>query len=152
VFVGPRRYFLSFASKTQPTWAYIWKRGTNTPFLGAFHGSDLTTHFYPRSNVQYDDSKSNSILPRAWLWNLIPVLSAVDYLINFVDHLNPNPRPATTNPNLVFWPRYTPGNLNLLTFLDLPPLGSIIPLSLTLDNFRIAPMEFLTRLSLKYAV
>lgn len=36
VFQSTRRYFLSFTSKTQSTWAYIFKRGTNIPFLGAY--------------------------------------------------------------------------------------------------------------------
>jgi hypothetical protein len=71
-----------------------------------------------------------------------------------LDHLNPNPRAATTNPNLIFWPKYTAASTKLLTFLDLPPpylsLGSLLPLSINFDDYRINPMAFLTRLTLKY--
>lgn len=37
VFQGPRRHFLNFASKTQNTWSYTYRRGKAAPFIGSFH-------------------------------------------------------------------------------------------------------------------
>lgn len=107
----------------------VFKRGTHNPILGAFHSFDLTYQWYASPNVNYD---------------------GIDYLINFVDHLSPNPRPSTTNPSLLFWPNYDLKTKKLLTFLDAPELGSILPLSITIDNYRDAAIAFIIRLSLKY--
>ena len=40
-FQSPRRSFLSTVSNTNPTWSYLDKNLKGTPYLGAFHGSEL---------------------------------------------------------------------------------------------------------------
>lgn len=62
-----------------------------------------------------------------------------DYLINFVNHLDPN------GPNTVNWPKYTPSSPQLLTLVD----GST-PFTITTDTYREEPMAFVSNLSLKY--
>lgn len=62
-----------------------------------------------------------------------------DYLINFVNNLNPN------GPTVLNWPQYDPGNPQLLTLLD-----GLVPLAISPDTYRQAPMAFLQQLSLKY--
>lgn len=43
VFQAPRRYFFKVAASTQKIWSYVYRRNKDTPFLGSFHSSDLTT-------------------------------------------------------------------------------------------------------------
>lgn len=62
-----------------------------------------------------------------------------DYLINFVNHLDPNGNGSA------YWPQYTPTNPTLMTFLDGPT-----PQELTQDTFREEAMRTLTELFLKY--
>jgi acetylcholinesterase len=60
-----------------------------------------------------------------------------DYIINFVNNLNPN------GPTVTRWPQYSNANPQLLTFLD-----GLIPRTITSDNYRADQMDFLTQLSL----
>lgn len=62
-----------------------------------------------------------------------------EYLINFVNHLDPNGR------SLQHWPMYNASNPQVLTFLD-----GIKPLSITTDDYRKDQMEFISQMSLKY--
>ncbi|KIK69867.1 hypothetical protein GYMLUDRAFT_151725 [Collybiopsis luxurians FD-317 M1] len=62
----------------------------------------------------------------------------VDYLVRFAATLNPN---GNTGIN---WPQYTTANPNMLQFND-----GLIPLSLSLDNYRVEAMNFTTQLLLK---
>lgn len=78
-----------------------------------FHGSDL------------GDFYSSGIL--------------ADYLINFVNHLDPK------NQTGVDWPRYNSSSPSLLTLS-----GRHDSISITSDNFRAEEMKLLTDLSLKY--
>lgn len=64
-----------------------------------------------------------------------------DYLINFAYNLNPN---GPTQPT---WPQWKASSLELLTLLD----GST-PITITEDNFRVAAMEGITALVLKYPI
>lgn len=64
VFHSPRRFFLKYQSSKQNSWAFIHKRGKNTPFIGAAHGTDLL--------------------------NLFGVQELTDYFIYFTHNLNPN--------------------------------------------------------------
>lgn len=63
----------------------------------------------------------------------------MDYVINFVNHFNPN------GQNLTRWPKYTPSSPTLLTILD----GSE-PLVLTNDTFREKAMEYVLELAHQY--
>ncbi|KAF5385567.1 hypothetical protein D9757_006799 [Collybiopsis confluens] len=63
----------------------------------------------------------------------------VDYLVRFVATLDPN---GNTGIN---WPQYTTANPNMLQFND-----GLIPLSLSLDNYRAAAINYTTQLLLKY--
>ena len=60
-----------------------------------------------------------------------------DYLINFVNHLDPNGK------GLQKWPRYNATNPQQLTFLD-----GIVPLTLSDDEYRKEGMELITNLTL----
>lgn len=60
-----------------------------------------------------------------------------DYLINFVNDLDPN------GGSLLSWPKYSTSTQELLTFID-----GLIPLVLTKDTFRQDGTSFLTQLSL----
>ncbi|EIW81505.1 carotenoid ester lipase precursor [Coniophora puteana RWD-64-598 SS2] len=44
-FQGPHRFLLQERSAMQPTWAYLYKRGKSTPYLGSDHGSELTNAY-----------------------------------------------------------------------------------------------------------
>jgi len=45
VFHGPRRLLLKYQADKQNSWAFIHKRGKQTPFIGAAHGTDLVNSF-----------------------------------------------------------------------------------------------------------
>lgn len=62
-----------------------------------------------------------------------------DYLINFVNNLDPNGKTG------ISWPKYTTSSPKLLTFLD-----GLIPLSITNDDYRVEAMQLLTKLSLQF--
>ncbi|KAL8278082.1 hypothetical protein RQP46_009542 [Phenoliferia psychrophenolica] len=66
VFQAPRRFFMNKVASINkvPMWAYIYKRGKATPFLGAYHSSDIK-EFQHQSKFAAPDNE------------------AVDYLINF---------------------------------------------------------------------
>lgn len=63
----------------------------------------------------------------------------VDYLINFVNHLDPN---GKTLPS---WPQYSASAPQLLTFED-----GILPLTITQDTFRADAIKFVTELSQEF--
>ena len=60
-----------------------------------------------------------------------------DYLINFVNDLDPN------GPGLLRWPQYSTSSPQLLTFQDGPT-----PQTITDKTFRVDGMNFLTQLLL----
>lgn len=62
-----------------------------------------------------------------------------DYLINFVNNLDPNGKTG------ISWPKYTTSSPKLLTFLD-----GLTPLKITNDDFRVDGMKLLTKLSLQF--
>ena len=63
-----------------------------------------------------------------------------DYLINFVNHLDPN-----VGAPLTHWPQYTTADRQLLTLLD----GDVLR-TVTTDSYRKAPIAFLAGLARKY--
>lgn len=64
-----------------------------------------------------------------------------NYLIHFVNHLDPNGLPG------IPWPKYTTSAPKLLTFLD-----GLIPLAITDDDYRVDAMNFLKKLSLEFPI
>ncbi|TFK32450.1 sterol esterase [Crucibulum laeve] len=127
IWQAPRRFFLQVASKTQPTFAYLFKRGKATPGLGSFHGSDIT-EFYGSG--------------------VLPDFIATDALVNFVNTLNPttpsNPISLLSASGLK-WNEWGSSATAppMLTFLDPSPL-----LAITTDTFRADALDLLTSISL----
>ncbi|EMD39896.1 hypothetical protein CERSUDRAFT_150639 [Gelatoporia subvermispora B] len=115
IFQAPRRFFLQQRSNLQPTWAFCTKLNKSQPILGSSHGSDTPSFTTPGSME--------------------------DYLINFIDKLEPNPNNVTG----VFWPQYTNDSPQLLTLWDVPA-----PFNVTEDNFRVDGMNVLTNLSMEF--
>lgn len=66
-----------------------------------------------------------------------------DYLINFVNNLDPNGKTG------ISWPKYTAASPQLLEFYDIIIPG-INGLKITTDNYRVDAMNFITQLSLKF--
>lgn len=62
-----------------------------------------------------------------------------DYLINFVNHLDPN------GPTQLAWPKYDLGSRQLMTLLD----GSVLKV-ISKDTYRTEPMDYAVKLQLKY--
>jgi acetylcholinesterase len=78
----------------------------------------------------------------------VPDFQGTDFLLNFVNNLNPNvfnkPEAAALSTT-IFWPEYTTANRTLMTFLD-----GAVPLALSQDNFRTAPINFLAALTKQF--
>jgi len=53
VFHGPRRFFLKYQSSKQNSWAFVHKRGKDTPFVGSAHGTDLLNVFGGQELTDY---------------------------------------------------------------------------------------------------
>ncbi|KAI0326234.1 carotenoid ester lipase precursor [Cubamyces sp. BRFM 1775] len=113
VFQAPRRFFLQNRSGKQSTWSFLSKRLKALPGLGSAHATDIL--------------------------NIYGGGELADYLINFVNHLNPN---GITVPS---WPKYTTSSPNLLTFLD-----GLIPIEITNDDYRVDAINLITELSLEF--
>ncbi|KAF4589932.1 hypothetical protein EYR40_009681 [Pleurotus pulmonarius] len=113
VFQAPRRFFLEQRSGKQNTWAFLSKRFKIAPFLGSFHASDIL-------NVYFGGELG-------------------DYLINFVNKLDPNGQGRGIN-----WPKYTTSSPNLVTFND----NLLFPVTITQDTFRKDAINFLTGVTL----
>ncbi|KAI0766816.1 carotenoid ester lipase precursor [Irpex lacteus] len=113
LFNGPRRFLLQNRVGKQPTWSYLAKRSKSLPDLGSFHSSDLGILFGGGD--------------------------LADYLINFVNHHDPN---GKGNAN---WPQYTPANPTLFTLLD----GNV-PHTLSKDDFRTKAIDYANKLLTKY--
>lgn len=64
---------------------------------------------------------------------------ATDYLINFVNNLDPN------GQSLLTWPQYSTDSPQLLTMFDGVPA-----LEITEDTYRIEGMNILTNISLQF--
>ncbi|KAF7377315.1 Carboxylic ester hydrolase [Mycena sanguinolenta] len=122
---GLRRFFVQRASKTQNTWSWLSKRGKWTPYLGAYHTSDMALWFPANAT----DAEEESV--------------AVDALINFINTLDPNVSAVPRASNLaIFWPKYQANSTGLLTFSD-PAVTNV-----TADDFRVEEMQYLINLHL----
>ncbi|KAF4574341.1 Carboxylic ester hydrolase [Pleurotus pulmonarius] len=113
VFQAPRRFFLEQRSGKQSTWSFLSKRLKGIPLLGSFHFSDIL-------NVYFGGEME-------------------DYLINFVNKLDPNGEGRGIN-----WPKYTTSSPNLVTFND----NLLFPVTISQDTFRTEAISFLTEVTL----
>lgn len=59
-----------------------------------------------------------------------------DYLVNFVNHLDPN------GPTTLDWPKYHPSSAEMLEFLD-----GEIPQAITQDMYRKEAMDYTTKVA-----
>ncbi|KAI0804505.1 carotenoid ester lipase precursor [Irpex lacteus] len=120
IFIAARRFFLQQRADKQPTWSFLSKRSKSLPDLGSYHTHDL-------ANV-YGGGELTT------------------YLVNFVNHLDPNGNSTgTDSESVINWPRYTLSNPALMTFLDGATAQEI-----TQDTFRRDAIGNLTELFLKY--
>ncbi|KAH9850188.1 carotenoid ester lipase precursor [Lenzites betulinus] len=115
VFQAPRRFLLQSQAGKQPMWSFLSKRLKAIPVLGSAHATDIL--------------------------NVYAGGEMADYLINFVNHLDPNGK------TVLSWPQYTPAAPKLLTFLD-----GLTPLEITNDDYRVDAMNVVTELSLKFPI
>ncbi|RDX48880.1 carotenoid ester lipase precursor [Lentinus brumalis] len=113
VFQAPRRFFLQNRSSKQSTWSFLNKRLKGLPALGTAHGTDII--------------------------NVYGGGDMTDYLVNFVNNLDPNGKTG------ISWPKYTTSSPKLLTFLD-----GVTPLTITKDDYRVDGFNLLTKLSLEF--
>ncbi|OJT12974.1 Lipase 4 [Trametes pubescens] len=113
VFQAPRRLLLQSRSGKQPMWSFLNKRLKGLPALGSAHATDIL--------------------------NIYGGGDMADYLINFVNNLDPNGK------TVLSWPQYSTSAPKLLTFQD-----GLVPLAITQDDFRVDAMNFMTELSLKF--
>lgn len=80
--------------------------------------------------------------------------STVDYLVNFVNTLDPNKASnGVTNPGIITWPKWdkTNGSPAMLAFTDRPE-GGTLGLTIQSDTYRQAAIDFLIKLALKYPI
>ncbi|OCH90540.1 alpha/beta-hydrolase [Obba rivulosa] len=113
VFQAPRRYMLNELSAKQPMWSYLYTKGQSATILGAAHSTDLSDIYGPGDMT--------------------------DFLINFVNYLNPN------NKTGLFWPQYNTTSRAMMTFLDGTPSVEI-----TQDTFREEQISLMATLGQKY--
>ncbi|KAH9960122.1 carotenoid ester lipase precursor [Russula dissimulans] len=88
IFHGPRRFFLKNRANKQNSWGFVFKRLKGTPFLGAFHASDLLNSFLGGE--------------------------LEDYILRFANYLDPNGGQGRG----IFWPQWNPDEPKALIFKD----------------------------------
>ncbi|PPQ76538.1 hypothetical protein CVT26_013237 [Gymnopilus dilepis] len=127
-FQSPRRFFLRTASKTQPTWAFLFQRGKSTAVTGSSHGSDV---------------------PEFFGTGISPDFIGTDALINFANTLNPT---KPSNPLSLLsgipWNEYSSSLTNppMLAFVDPAPA-----IEITTDTFRQEAMALVANISVQFA-
>ncbi|KAI1788850.1 alpha/beta-hydrolase [Ganoderma leucocontextum] len=112
VFQAPRRFFQQYTASKQNTWMFLFKRYKYLGGLGSFHGTDVID-IYGEKDL-------------------------TDYLINFVNHLDPNGASVPT------WPKFSLDSRKLLTLLD----GNI-PVMIGEDDYRVKGMDLLNKVLLE---
>ena len=93
------------------------KRFKRLRYLGSAHGTDLLNVYRPGGG------------------------DMTDYLVNFVNNLDPN---GATG---ISWPQYSLDSRELLTFQD-----GLIPLTITRDDYRVDGVNVITDLALKFPI
>nr|VWO97518.1 Carboxylic ester hydrolase (EC [Ganoderma boninense] len=124
IFQAPRRFFLNATAAKQRTWSFLSKRFRFIPVIGSAHATDLPnvydqSYYIPHLLVNHGDM--------------------TDYLVNFVNNLDPNGRNGT------YWPQYSLDSRKLLTFQD-----GFQPLTTTTDDYRVDGINLLTDLALRF--
>ncbi|EAU81840.2 carotenoid ester lipase [Coprinopsis cinerea okayama7 len=125
LFHSTRRFFMSYASKTQPNWYYLWKRGKDTPYIGAAHTQEIPEIFGTGENPDY---------------------IGTDALISFANTFDPNTSHEVSLLKYYKWEQYGT-NLSAppgLTFVD--PGNSIIT---TYDTYRVEGISYLANVTLE---
>ncbi|PCH44099.1 sterol esterase [Wolfiporia cocos MD-104 SS10] len=124
-FHAPRRLMLNITSRTQDTWAFLFKRNKE-PFVGSYHTSDIAEFF---TNIDY---------------------IGMDSLINFANNLDPNVHGGLPS-NLSYlssidWKQWdsNPAAPPLLTFWD--PVPSV---NITADTYREDAIALLNNITLQ---
>ncbi|KAI0075529.1 carotenoid ester lipase precursor [Panus rudis PR-1116 ss-1] len=112
-FQAPRRVLLQHTASKQDSWAFLSKRFKAVSVIGSTHASDVDSIFAGGD--------------------------LTDFLINFVNHLDPNGKVETEHTP---WPKYDTKSPQLLTLLDGP-----VSQKITKDTYRKAGMELLTTLT-----
>ncbi|PIL35136.1 hypothetical protein GSI_02925 [Ganoderma sinense ZZ0214-1] len=115
VFQAPRRFFLNATAANQRTWSFLSKRLKALPVVGSMHATDIL--------------------------NVYGGGDMTDYLVNFVNKLDPN---GATGIN---WPQYSLDSRKLLTFQD-----GLVPLTITTDDYRAEGFNVLTNLALQFPI
>ncbi|KAI0075535.1 alpha/beta-hydrolase [Panus rudis PR-1116 ss-1] len=115
-FQAPRRLFLQYTASKQNSWVFLSKRLKTLPVLGSTHASDIQ--------------------------NIFGGGDLTDFLVNFVNHLDPNGNGAT---KYLSWPKFDTNSLNLMTLLD----GSV-PQKITKDTYRKDGMDLLMKVTLEH--
>lgn len=123
VFHGPRRFFLKHMASKLHSWAFLFKRGKNVPFIGSAHATDLM------ASISATDIFLGELR---------------DYVIRFVNFLDPN---GGTGPG-VPWPRWDPRRPRVIVFQD--PM--LFPIGVAEDNYRTDALNFVANLSLIYPI
>jgi hypothetical protein len=78
-----------------------------------------------------------------------PSFQGTDYLLNFVNNLNPNVLTRhDTEPisNIIYWPPYDEASQSMLLFLDGTDDNNQPALAVGKDDFREEPIEYLISL------
>ncbi|OCH90086.1 carotenoid ester lipase precursor [Obba rivulosa] len=114
-FQGPRRSMMQQLSGRQSTWSFLSKRFKSLPIIGSGHETDIVIVYGPGD--------------------------LTDYVINFVNHLDPN------NKTGIHWPQYTIEEPQLLTLWDGPE-----PRNITNDTYRAEGISLLAHLGQEYPV
>ncbi|KAF8879078.1 carotenoid ester lipase precursor [Gymnopilus junonius] len=126
-FQSPRRFFLRAASRTQPTWAFLFQRGKSTPITGSSHGSDVPEFFGTGAS---------------------PDFVGTDALINFANTLNPTkPFNRLSLLSNITWNEYSSSVSNppMLAFVDPAPA-----IEITTDTFRQEAMSLVANFSVQF--
>jgi hypothetical protein len=120
--------------------------------VGALHGSDIPglTSFKPPPHllklllIEFYSS------PNPFLNTTSPSFQGTDYLLNFVNNLDPNVfnhPDAESLSKTIYWPPYDETNRNMLFFLDGTDDNNRPALAIGKDDFREEPIEYLLGLT-----
>ena len=145
VFHGPRRLFLDNLSGRQNAWSF---RKWLLPFASCKHSSSLQVSKRQKSVPVFGSvSKEHSANYRRLilfiqfhssdLLNIYFGGDLTDYLIYFINHLDPN------GPTVHSWPQYYTSTRSLLTLWD-----GFVPVTITEDTFRQDAINVLINISL----
>ena len=162
VFQAPRRFLLEHVSKTQTAFAFrtfstilvltskkshlllVYKRGKATPYLGAFHSSDIPEFYGDGSAPDFIGTDALSMFLKSCL--SFAVLNTHVYSVNFANTGNPTiPYNSNSLLSSVDWkPWNSSPDHPLLTFLDPAP-----DVAIAYDTYRADAMKLLNNITLK---